>query len=72
MAEVHLGIEQIVAKGAALQIEGQPVQELPQGSAFYGPADTVILGFDNASATEPMTFIAYYLLDGQQDLIRML
>jgi len=32
----------------------------------------VILRFDNASDSELMTFIAYYLLDGQQDLIRML
>jgi len=62
-----------ISKGAALlQVEGQPVQELPDGSAFYEPADTVILRFDNASDSEPMTFIAYYLLDGQQDLIRML
>ena len=62
-----------IAKGAVLfQIEGQPVQELPEGSAFYEPADTVILRFDNASDSEPMTFIAYYLLDGQLDLIRML
>jgi len=28
--------------------------------------------FDNASAEQPMKFIAYYLLDGQQDLIQML
>ena len=62
-----------IAKGAALlQVEGEPVQELPEGSAFYEPADTVILRFDNASDSERMTFIAYYLLDGQQDLIRML
>lgn len=62
-----------IAKGAALlQVEGEPVQELPHGSAFYEPADTVILRFDNASATEPMVFIANYLLDGQPDLIRML
>ena len=62
-----------IAKGAAcLQIEGEPVQELPEGSAFYEPADTVILRFDNASTSEPMVFIANYLLDGQKDLIHML
>lgn len=62
-----------IAKGAALlQVEGEPVQELPQGSAFYEPADTVILRFDNASATEPMVFIANYLLDGEKELIHML
>jgi quercetin dioxygenase-like cupin family protein len=62
-----------VAKGTVFfQIEGQPVQELPEGSAFYEPADTVILRFDNASKTDPLVFIAYYLLDGQQELIEML
>ena len=62
-----------IAQGtASFQIEGQPVQALPTGSAFYEPANTVIASFDNASATEPMLFIAFYLLNGQQDLIQML
>jgi len=26
--------------------------------------------FDNASSERPLKFIAYYLLDGKQDLIR--
>jgi len=33
---------------------------------------TVIANFGNASQVEPMTFIAFYLKDGEQDLIRML
>jgi quercetin dioxygenase-like cupin family protein len=62
-----------IARGSAVfQIEEQAAQELPEGSAFYEPADAVILRFDNASATDPMTFIAFYLLDGEQELIRML
>ena len=62
-----------VAKGTVFfQIEGQPVQELPEGSAFYEPADIVILRFDNASKTAPLVFIAHYLLDGEQELIEML
>jgi len=32
----------------------------------------VIARFDNASATEPMKFVAYYLLEGEQALIEML
>jgi quercetin dioxygenase-like cupin family protein len=62
----------IVAGAALFQIEGQPEQTLAAGSAFYEPADAVIARFDNASITEPMKFIACYLLDGAQDLIRML
>ncbi|HTJ28849.1 MAG TPA: cupin domain-containing protein [Acidobacteriaceae bacterium] len=62
----------IAAGSAQMQIEGQPVQSLPEGSAFYEPAETIITNFGNASDTEPMTFIAVYLLNGQQNLIEML
>jgi uncharacterized protein YjbI with pentapeptide repeats len=41
-------------------------------AAFYEPADAIIANFGNASDTEPMTFVAFYLLDGEQELIRML
>ena len=62
-----------VAEGTAiLQIEGQPPQTLSTGSAFHEPAQTVITDFRNASDSEPLTFIAFYLLDGEQDLITML
>ena len=62
-----------IAEGeAVLQIERQPPQYLPQGSAFYEPAETVITRFDNASSERAMRFICYYLLDGEQDLIQML
>jgi quercetin dioxygenase-like cupin family protein len=62
-----------IAKGAALyQIEGETVQTLPAGSAFYEPADAIIAKFGNASDSVPMTFIAFYLLDGEQELIKML
>jgi quercetin dioxygenase-like cupin family protein len=57
---------------AVFQIEGQPARELAEGEAFYEPADTVILRFDNASDTDSLTFIAYYLLDKQRELIHML
>jgi quercetin dioxygenase-like cupin family protein len=62
----------IVDGTAQYAIEGQPAQILPQGRAFYEPADTVIASFDNASESEPMTFVAFYLLDGQDELIQML
>ena len=62
-----------IVKGTAIyQIEGEPAQTLPAGSAFYEPADKVIADFGNASDIEPMTFVAFYLLDGEQDLITML
>lgn len=62
-----------IASGSAqMQIEGQPIESLPEGSAFYEPSETVITNFGNASDTEPMTFIAVYLFNGQQELIQML
>jgi quercetin dioxygenase-like cupin family protein len=62
-----------IAEGSAiLEIEGRPAQTLPAGSAFHEPAGTVIADFRNASDTEPMTFIAFYLLNGDQDLITLL
>lgn len=62
----------IVEGTATYQIEGEAAQTLPAGSAFYEPADAVIANFGNASDSAPMTFIAFYLLDGEQELIRML
>jgi quercetin dioxygenase-like cupin family protein len=62
----------IVAGTAVYQMEGHPEQTLPTGSAFYEAADTVIANFGNASDSEPMVFVAFYLLDGDQELIRLL
>lgn len=62
----------IVEGTAIYQIEGQPAQTLHAGSAFYEPANTVIAEFGNVSNTEPLIFIAFYLLDGEQELITML
>ena len=62
----------IVSGTAVYQIEGEAVQTLPAGSSFYEPADVIIANFGNASDSEPMTFVAFYLLDGEQELIRML
>jgi quercetin dioxygenase-like cupin family protein len=62
----------IAAGTAEYQIEGEAAQLLPAGSAFHEPAGKVIASFRNTSATEPMTFIAFYLLDGKQELISML
>jgi quercetin dioxygenase-like cupin family protein len=63
-----------VAHGTILfQIEGQPPKSLPEGSAFFEPAHTKIVHFDNASSTDPATFVAFYLLGkDDQKLIEML
>jgi quercetin dioxygenase-like cupin family protein len=63
-----------IAKGAAyFQQERRVAKTLTAGEAFFEPANAKILHFDNASSTEPMTFIAFYLLGpGEQGLIRIL
>jgi quercetin dioxygenase-like cupin family protein len=63
-----------VAKGTIMfQPDGEAPRILPAGSAFFEPADVKILHFDNASAGEPATFIACYLLANDNDkLIEML
>jgi quercetin dioxygenase-like cupin family protein len=62
----------IVEGTAIYQIEGEPEQILPAGSAFHEPAGAIIADFGNASDSESMTFVAFYLLNGDQDLIQML
>lgn len=61
-----------MAGTAIYEIEGETAQILPLGSAFYEPAQTVISKFGNASDSESMTFVAFYLKDGDQELITML
>jgi quercetin dioxygenase-like cupin family protein len=62
-----------IIEGTALyQVEGEATKTLPAGSAFYEPAEVVIAQFGNASVSVPMTFVAFYLLDGEQSLIEML
>jgi quercetin dioxygenase-like cupin family protein len=53
----------------AYERDGQPVTELRPGDVFFEPGGATIRRFDNLSATEPATFIAFYLLDGDQPLI---
>ena len=55
-----------------MQVEGEAAVTLATGSAFHEPARATVARFDNASETAPMRFIAYYLLDGEQELIEIL
>jgi quercetin dioxygenase-like cupin family protein len=63
-----------ITKGAIyFQIDGQAAQTLKTGDAFYEPANTKILHFDNPSEQESAGFVAFYLLGGaDKELIKML
>jgi quercetin dioxygenase-like cupin family protein len=63
-----------IARGTVLfQVEGEDPITLHAGDAFFEPPNKTMLHFDNASSTEPMTFIAFYLLgENETELIHML
>jgi quercetin dioxygenase-like cupin family protein len=63
-----------IASGfVTFQVEGESLKTLHRGDAFFEPPNKRMLHFDNASDTQPMTFIAFYLLDeNDHELIRML
>ena len=62
-----------ILKGTALlEIEGEEPQVLPAGSAFYEPAGARVRRFDNHSGDQEMIFTAFYLLNGDQNLIEMI
>ena len=65
-------VGQIVSGTCLVQIEGKDPQILKSGDTFYEPADTPVIHFDNYSETVPMKFVAYYLTNGEKDLIEIL
>jgi quercetin dioxygenase-like cupin family protein len=56
----------------AFERDGQPVRELRPGEVFFEPAGEVIRRFDNLSDSEAATFVAFYLLSGDQPLIQLM
>ncbi|WP_338356495.1 cupin domain-containing protein [Yeosuana marina] len=65
-------VGQIISGTCLVQIEGEKPQVLKSGDTFYESAETPVIHFDNHSETEPMKFVAYYLTNGEKDLIEML
>ena len=65
-------ISYIVEGVAIVQEEGKVPQEVRAGESVHEPANTIMSRFDNASSTQPMKFIAHYLLEGDEELIQML
>jgi len=56
----------------AYERDGQPALELGAGDVFFEPAGELVRRFDNLSPHEPATFVAFYLVSGDQPLIQML
>ena len=63
----------VVLSGSVLfQIEGKESQLLKEGEAFYEPRNATILHFDNASTEKPLTFVAFYLKEENEENIQLL
>jgi len=62
----------VVSGNVLFQVEGEEIQLLKEGDAFYEPKDKTVLHFDNASKDKPLTFIAFYLKEGVEENIRVL
>lgn len=63
----------VVRSGSVLfQIEGEESQVLNEGEAFYEPRNVTVLHFDNASAEKPLTFVAFYLKEADEENIELL
>ncbi|HEY6496936.1 MAG TPA: cupin domain-containing protein [Trebonia sp.] len=54
----------------AFERDGHPVDELGPGDVFFEPAGETIRRFDNLSGRESASFVAFYLLTGDQSLIQ--
>lgn len=62
-----------IKSGSVLfQIEGKEPVVLKEGDSFYEPKNVNILHFDNASGDKPMTFIAFYLKEVNEDNVRLI
>jgi len=63
----------VVTEGQiAFQIEGQPVQHLRAGDAFYEPAHVRVARFDN-DGDAPARFVLHYLLGkDEHETVRVL
>lgn len=75
-AEYHLHpcpvVGHIVSGTLLFQIEGEKPQLIKAGEAFYEPKNKPILHFDNVLDSEPLVFMAYYLVEENEDLLMLL
>lgn len=61
-----------IKSGSVLfQVEGGEPMILKEGESFYEPKNVNILHFDNASNDKPMTFIAFYLKEINEENVKI-
>ncbi len=62
----------VVSRNLLFQIDGQASQYMKAGDVFYEPKNQPIAHFYNASATNELILIAYYLLTDNEKKIELL
>ena len=62
----------VVSGSVLFQIEGEESEILHEGDAFHEPKNKTILHFDNGSKEKPLTFIAFYLKEKDEENIKIL
>lgn len=62
----------VVSGTAIFQEEGGAMKTIHQGEGCYEPKNKTILHYDNASKIEPLVFIAVYLKEGDEEIIKVL
>jgi quercetin dioxygenase-like cupin family protein len=61
-----------IKSGSVLfQIEGKNAVVLKEGESFYEPKNSTILHFDNIQKDRSMTFIAFYLKEGDEVNVKL-
>lgn len=75
-ADYHLHpcpvIGHVLSGTLLFQIEGHEPEIIKSGNVFYEPKNQPIKHFDNTSDSENLIFLAYYLLEDNEDLITIL
>ncbi|UZR93481.1 cupin domain-containing protein [Chondrinema litorale] len=61
----------IVTGKCLLQIEGEEEKILNEGDAFFEPANKKILHFDNLSESDSLIFTAFYLINKEDQLVKL-
>ncbi|KQS31530.1 hypothetical protein ASG33_10800 [Dyadobacter sp. Leaf189] len=62
-----------VSSGRVLfQMEGEEKRIIEAGEAFYEPKDKAVLHFDNESSEQPLTFIAFYLKQADEESVKII
>jgi quercetin dioxygenase-like cupin family protein len=62
----------VVSGTVFFQVEGKESRVLKGGDAFYEPKNKSILHFENSSKDKPLIFVAFYLKENNEEIIKII